>query len=204
MARPKDADSAETWNRIVSAARRELFETPGGQTEVSMRQVAAAAGVGVGTIQYYFPTKESLLEACLDAYYLALDAIVRELSAAAASAVDPRGFIEDAVRRLYRFVVSERPHLMVRAKTNAQRGGLPPERRGDLQQLGRLLSPLLGIDSEETALTIQTMSAVMMQYAVLGDDDVVRTTGRSGAEGRRILEDHTVRVALRLAFPGSR
>lgn len=206
MARPKDADSAETWNRIVSAARRALFETPGGQPDVSVRQVAATAGVGVGTIQYYFPTKESLLEACLDEYYVALDLLVRELAGAAAgAAADPRTFMERAARRLYRFVLSERPHLMVRAMTNAQRGGLPPERRRpDLDQIGKLLSPMLGIDADETRLTIQTMSFVMMQYAVLGDDDVVRIAGQGGDAGRLLLEDHVVRVALRLVFPARR
>lgn len=204
MARPKDADKAATWNRIVSAARRELFETPGGMPDVSVRQVAASAAVGVGTIQYYFPTKEELLEACLDEYYVALDLLIRELAVAGAgAAADPHAFIETAARRLYRFVLSERPQLMLRAVTNAQRGGLQPERQGAyFDRFSELLSPMLGIDAAETRLTIQTMSFVMMQYAVLGEDDVARIAGQGGEAGRHALEDHVVRVALRLVFPG--
>ena len=170
---------------------------------MSVRRVATLAGVGVGTIQYYFPTKESLLEACLDSYYAALDLLVRELAGAAAGAAsDPRAFMELAARRLYRFVVSERASLKLRAITNAQRGGLPAERRA-LYPSGLIaaLSPMLGIDATELELTIQTMSFVMMQYALLGEDDVVGITGHGGDVGRRALEDHVVRVALRLVFP---
>lgn len=204
MARPKDADKAATWNRIVAAARRELFEAPGGVPDVSVRQVAARAAVGIGTIQYYFPTKEHLLEACLDDYYVAIDLLVRELvGVAAGAAADPRTFIETAARRLYRFVLAERPQLLLRAVTNAQRGGLQPERQGAyFGQLSELLSPMLGIDAAETRLTFQTMSFVMMQYAVLGEHDVVRIAGHGGEAGRRALEDHVVRVAVRLVFPG--
>jgi AcrR family transcriptional regulator len=203
MARPKNADKAATWNRIVAAARRELFETPGGMPDVSVRSVAASAGVGAGTIQYYFPTKEGLLEACLDEYYLALDQLVRELAEIGAGAsADPRAFVETAARRLYQFVVSERPQLMLRAATNAQRGALQPERQGKyFDDLSELLSPMFGISAAETRLTFQTMSFVMMQYAVLGEDDVARITGEGGEAGRRALEDHVVRVALRLVLP---
>jgi len=203
MARPKDADKAATWNRIVAAARRELFDAPGGVPDGSVRQVAARADVGIGTIQYYFPTKEHLLEACLDDYYVALDLLVRELVGAAAGA-DPRAFIETAARRLYRFVLAERPQLLLRAVTNAQRGGLQPERQGEyFAQLSEFLSPMLGIDAAETRLTFQTMSFVMMQYAVLGEPDVVRIAGHGGEAGRRDIEDHVVRVAVRLVFPGA-
>jgi AcrR family transcriptional regulator len=206
MARPKDADSAKTWNRIVDAARRELFETPGGQPDVSVRKVATLAGVGIGTIHYYFPTKESLLEACLDQYYAMLDVLVRELATAAAgAAADPHAFIEMAARRLYRFVVSERRSLKLRAITNAQRGGLPPERRGLYPgNLAAVLATMLGIDAAETELTIETMNFVMMQYAVLDEDEVVRITRQSGDVARRAIEDHVVRVALRLVFPAPR
>lgn len=203
MARPKDADSEKTWNRIVDAARRELLESREQSPDVSMRQVAALAGVGTGTIQYYFPTKESLLEACLDAYYVALDLLVRDLAGAAAgAAADPRAFMEIAARRLYRFVLAERASLKLRAVTNAYRGGLPAERRSMYpRDLLTALAPMLGIDADELELTIQTMTFVMMQYALLGEDDIVALTGHGGEVGRRALEDHVVRVALRLVFP---
>lgn len=203
MARPKNADKAATWNRIVSAARRELFETPPSTSDVSVRTVAASAGVGASTIQYYFPTKEELLEACLDDYYVALDLLVRELvELGAGAADDPGAFVEAAARRLYRFVVAERPQLMLRAATNAQRGALQPDRQGTyFDRLSEFFSPMFGISEAETRLTLQTMSFVMMHYAVLSEEDVRRLTGQGGEAGRRELEDHVVRVALRLVFP---
>ena len=118
------------------------------------------------------------------------------------AASNPRAFMEVAARRLYRFVVSEHASLKLRAITNAQRGGLPAERRALYPSgLVAALSPMLGIDAPELELTIQTMTFVMMQYALLGEDDVVLITGQGGDVGRRTLEDHVVRVALRLVFP---
>lgn len=76
MVRPKNEGSEETWNRIISAARQELTNDESGGIDVSIRQVALTSGASLGTIHYYFPTKESLLEACLDAYYVALCELV--------------------------------------------------------------------------------------------------------------------------------
>jgi AcrR family transcriptional regulator len=72
-ARPRRADAERNRERIVQAARRAFSERGG---DVSMDEIAALAGVGVGTVYRAFPTKEALLEsAMLDR----IDAIVDEL-----------------------------------------------------------------------------------------------------------------------------
>jgi AcrR family transcriptional regulator len=80
MARPKNADSQDTWNRIIAAARQEPTHDEGGGLDGSMRQVALISGVSLGTTHHYFPTKESLLEGCLDACYAALRELAGELA----------------------------------------------------------------------------------------------------------------------------
>jgi AcrR family transcriptional regulator len=56
------ADAARNRARLVEAAR-ELFLAAAPDAEVSLEQVAKAAGVGIGTLYRHFPTRLDLLEA---------------------------------------------------------------------------------------------------------------------------------------------
>ena len=59
-ARPLRADAERNRQRIVDAARS-LFAERG--VEVSVEDIAATAGVGIGTFYRRFPDRESLVEA---------------------------------------------------------------------------------------------------------------------------------------------
>ena len=208
MVRPKETTSEETWNRIVSAAQHELVETDEGEIDISLRRVATRANVSLGTIHYYFPAKEKLLEACMDAYYMRLSALVVKLAplVTVATQTDARSVIEQAARRLYGFAVSERHSLKLRAKLNAQLGCLEPQRarqvRGPmLDAFASLLGSMGGLCVPEARLTIQTMTGLIMHFALLADTDLEQIAGAGGEAGRRIVEDHVARVALRLLFP---
>ena len=56
------ADAARNRARLVEAARELFLSTPP-EAEVSLEQVAKAAGVGIGTLYRHFPTRLDLLEA---------------------------------------------------------------------------------------------------------------------------------------------
>jgi AcrR family transcriptional regulator len=209
MVRPKNADSEETWNRIIDAAKQELVSDSSGGIDISVRQVALTAGVSLGTIHYYFATKESLLEACLDAYYVALREIAGEIAAllAAATRETARETLDGCVRRVYRFALSERPRLKLRAVTNTQRGHLHPYRdehvRGPyLDWFTGILQPLVDVDAAEIRMAFQTMSFVVMHYVLLCDAELEQIVGAGGEVGRQRVEDHVVRVGLRLIFIG--
>lgn len=58
--RRRRRDAVENQERILAAAR-EAFRRQG--LSVDMRAIAAAAGVGVGTLYRHFPTREALLGA---------------------------------------------------------------------------------------------------------------------------------------------
>ena len=64
MARRAHGDSAETFDAIVGAAKQVLAEQ--GANELSLRRVAQVAGLSLGTVQYYFSSKDKLVETCLD------------------------------------------------------------------------------------------------------------------------------------------
>jgi AcrR family transcriptional regulator len=57
------ADAQRNRERLVGAAR-ELFASVG--VDVSVREVAGRAGVGVGTLYRHFPTREELVDAVLE------------------------------------------------------------------------------------------------------------------------------------------
>jgi AcrR family transcriptional regulator len=85
------ADARRNRERIVSASR-ELFARlgPGAQ----MDEIAAHAGVGIGTVYRHFPTKEALLTEMVRSRF-------QEFSEIAASAddLDPREALEQVMRR---------------------------------------------------------------------------------------------------------
>jgi AcrR family transcriptional regulator len=60
------ADARRNRDRIVETARA-LFKAKG-FNDVSMDEVAKAAGVGAGTLYRHFPTKEALYDAVLEAW----------------------------------------------------------------------------------------------------------------------------------------
>lgn len=61
--RRRRRDAEENHARIVAAARRVLAEDGG---DVAVGRIAAAAGVGVGTVYRHFPDKDALVDAVLD------------------------------------------------------------------------------------------------------------------------------------------
>jgi AcrR family transcriptional regulator len=75
LQRPKRADARRNYEHLVASARA-LFAEDG--TSAPLEDVAARAGVGIGTLYRHFPTRQALLEAVY----------VDEVEAMAQAAVD--------------------------------------------------------------------------------------------------------------------
>jgi AcrR family transcriptional regulator len=73
--RPLRADARRNRERVLAAARATFAEFG---LDAQMDDVAAGAGVGVGTVYRHFPTKEAVIEAVAAAGYAELCAIARE------------------------------------------------------------------------------------------------------------------------------
>jgi AcrR family transcriptional regulator len=58
--RPKRADAARNYDKLVEAARAAFTEDG---TEASLEDIARRAGVGIGTLYRNFPNRQALLEA---------------------------------------------------------------------------------------------------------------------------------------------
>lgn len=205
MARPPDADSAETYERILTAARDEVRSTVP-RNGISMRKVAERAEVSLGTLQYYFDNKAGLLEACLDGYYERLGALGTELLGQVGDHEHVTGVIEHAARTFYRFVQEEQALIELRLVTNALRGELHPQRQDHFmgQVIGaaaKALAPRVALDETELRLSIQSLVSMFIRMALLSDGERENLTGRTGDEAEAAVEAHVVAAALRLLHP---
>ncbi len=199
MSRPKDADSAETWTRIIEAARAILDEQTDEST-LTLRAVAERADVSLGTLAYYFPTKAALLEACLDRYYELLGTIATDLIARAGSK-EPAELITEAAKTIYRFHREQRTVLAIRVRTRLLRGALPVERQervlGPLVGLGAAaLARMTGRSEDEMRFGIQSMTYLITHFALSSPEEMAKVFGRP--VDQEIIEDHLAQVAVRL------
>ncbi len=115
------ADARRNRERVLEAARQ-IFGRDG--IEAQIDDVAACAGVGVGTVYRHFATKDALVDA-LAADYFAGEA---ELATAALDVADPwegfSGFIRNgaellAANRALAQISADRPEVMKEAAVNA-------------------------------------------------------------------------------------
>jgi AcrR family transcriptional regulator len=86
------ADARRNRERIMSSGR-ELFARDG--PEAQMDEIAAHAGVGIGTVYRHFPTKEALLTEMVRVRFQEFAAI----ATLAEDAEDPRDALETVMRR---------------------------------------------------------------------------------------------------------
>jgi len=86
------ADARRNRERIM-ASGRELFAREG--PEAQMDEIAAHAGVGIGTVYRHFPTKEALLTEMVRVRFQEFAAI----AALAEDTADPRDALETVMRR---------------------------------------------------------------------------------------------------------
>src|SRR5271169_3230772 len=86
------ADARRNRERIMSSGR-ELFARDG--PEAQMDEIAAHAGVGIGTVYRHFPTKEALLTEMVRVRFQEFAAI----ATLAEDTVDPRDALETVMRR---------------------------------------------------------------------------------------------------------
>ncbi|MEV7011855.1 TetR/AcrR family transcriptional regulator [Streptosporangium sp. NPDC051022] len=89
---PKQVDHDER-RRLLTEALLRIAGTRGLQA-VSMREIAAEAGVSLRVVQYYFTDKQALLDSGLTELTARLDRRVRRRAAAATGGLSTRGVFE--------------------------------------------------------------------------------------------------------------
>ncbi|KVL55220.1 TetR family transcriptional regulator [Burkholderia territorii] len=88
------AQGLRTRNTIIRVARKLLLE--GGPLEFSQRAVAAAAGISVSNLQYYFPTRIAVLRAVIEPV---IDTYLEDMKRAISSDASPRDVFDEIIQR---------------------------------------------------------------------------------------------------------
>lgn len=196
-------DNGSTHARILEAALAEIRER--GAHQVSFRAVAARAGLSTGTVQYYFGSKDELLEMCLDGYHKRLSQVVERLLAigvkAAGEGAEPEPIVDEAVRTLMHFVETENALVALRLALNESQGELPPPRQKPilgamLHRIAEVLARIgVPLETDDLVLTTQAMTAVVVRYVRLSDGEREAMLGPDAT--KQDVEDFVVRMALR-------
>ena len=130
--------------RDILRAGRELIRKRG-LAGLQMREVAAKAGIGLGTVYTYFPTKEALFAAM---YAERLDQMLVELEPLLADTADVEQLFVD-IATSYRDVYAEFGKELDLLSLLAQRADLDPSVAGQLiVSAGRLLAAMQRVVAE--------------------------------------------------------
>ncbi|MGW7209464.1 TetR/AcrR family transcriptional regulator [Streptomyces sp. NPDC054837] len=163
--RPPGTESADTRDRILTAAREEFSER--GYEKTSVRGIAKAAGVDPALVHHYFGTKEQVFEAAVEvAFSPALK--VRD--------VVLEGPLEDAGERMTRFIfglwenpVTRKPLLaIIRSAVNNEAAAAVFRRLVATQLMRRIAGELDTPDAELRAelAAAQLVGVAMMRYVI--------------------------------------
>jgi AcrR family transcriptional regulator len=163
--RPPRAESADTRDRILAAAREEFSER--GYEKTSVRGIAKAAGVDSALVHHYFGTKEQVFEAAIAV------AFAPALNAPNAVAEGP---LEGVGERLTRFVLGvwENPTTrtpllaILRSAVNNETAAAVFRRLVASQLLRRIAAQVDLPDAELRAelAAAQIVGTAMMRYVI--------------------------------------
>ncbi len=202
MARPKDSDSAATYDAILRAAQRVVADH--GLGAMSFRRVAKEADLAIGTVTYYFADRAELIEACLTDYYDALERLALPFVARLAQGGEPaHAIVEEGVAAIARHAFDHRGAVRLRLLANAEGGELSPtHRKRFATPLLAKVSPFLAKltrDPIEARLCIQSVNYAVTRYAAMTDAELTEATGCDDAvQARERAITHVVRLALRV------
>ena len=206
MPRPKHSDPAKTFAAIVDAAVVVLQEQ--GPNHVSLRRVSEASGLSMGTLTYYFPNRQDLVEACLDVHYQHISAGILEFHAAVTEGPVDAALIRHHVGRLVDIAFADRSFLQLRALVMAEAQQYHPGRLNEhllptLDLAVKSLAEAVGVEPLEVRLAALTYNYAVARYAVLTDEELTAFTGIDTVEAARArVREHIaegVCRALRLA-----
>jgi AcrR family transcriptional regulator len=191
MARPANADPADTQQRLLSAAIW-LFARHGFDG-ASTRELAARAGVNIATLNYYFQSKRGLFDACVDDIYRRLGRRATTLFVDA----DPTD-LELILDRLYVAARAERDGVRVLVRQILDGGRLTPRTEAkhflpELDNTAKLAASLWGCSPERARSAAVTLTYLVSRFVIQDEGSLIT------AFGARDAADAHARVIAMLA-----
>jgi AcrR family transcriptional regulator len=187
MARRANEDSAATFDRIVQAAKEVLGTR--GASDLSLRRVASHAGVSLGTVQYYFSSKDKLIETCLADDSASMVAEIELAKTAVAQGANFEDVLAAGVSSVYRRALrtreTHRLRVMKALDANPTSAASPgPFMLSELGAIAAFMSEDGRISASHARMIVESVAILVARYAIfepeflrslflLGDDDDV-------------------------------
>jgi AcrR family transcriptional regulator len=149
------ADARRNRERIMSASR-ELFARQGPQAQ--MDEIAAHAGVGIGTVYRHFPTKEALLTAMVRDRFQEF----AELATAAEDILDPLEALESVIRRSAEAVEGDAGFQLAMMSSNElEWEGIEEQKAALAEVVTRIISRAIDAGVVRDGFTVEDFGMVM-------------------------------------------
>ncbi|AKF03790.1 TetR/AcrR family transcriptional regulator [Sandaracinus amylolyticus] len=162
--RPVQARSKATVEAILEASARVLVA--GGYAELTTTRVAAAAGVGIGTLYQYFPSKEALVVALLER---SMGDLERAIAAAMSALEEPA--LDDTIEAMIDgLLAAKRARPELKAALRRQLPKVEGEAlvRTTMRKLQSLVRGALDAHAEELPGVDRELAAAVLTTAVEG------------------------------------
>lgn len=203
MIRPKHPrDSAETFERIVDSAMALIANE--GAKELSLRRVASASGCSLGTVQYYFPSKDSLIDSCLRRQNDTLRLRGERMLAEIASGKQPLDAVVDFVNDAFHHCCESRQLVRLRLIAIMQGDRLTQDGQErflylEARRLGDLVATAVPLEPSEARLVAQSVSALVARYSAFDPEELCSVVGTPRhADAIAAVEKHLARMIRRL------
>ncbi len=191
--KPSQDRSKDTVDSILTAAKQLIGER--GNDAVSMREIAAFAGVAPSSIYQYFPDKNALLQEIMSGYYERIHSAMTE-SIASVRSVDDLGIaLDEGFERFYQLFLRE-PVLAtlwagVQANTVLRELDEQDSVRNARYLSNALVKLVPGIKSKEAFnafVLLMDMAGLTVRLAL----------ARGNRQGRILMEEYKLIVKLRI------
>jgi AcrR family transcriptional regulator len=180
VARPKDADSEATQQRIVDAAVKVFAGV--GFDGATTRDLANAAGVNVNLLSHYFGNKQGLYDAVVDEVYRRLHARTQEAFAGALQ-------IDAVIARAYDAARAERDGVRILVRQVLDGGRLTGHTEQThflpgLAATAELAAAFLKVDRERARNAAVTLGYLISRFVIQDDASLqaafaVRSTNKA-------------------------
>jgi AcrR family transcriptional regulator len=191
-----------TKSRILDCACELLVA---GDERFSLRAVARRAGVSIGTLQYHYPDKKGLMDACVDlAVYDHFNELAKTFKPKFSAAGGKDEFIAESVRFGFRYACDNLDFIRILENSYTEMGGLDLGRTNAtlkpfLANASMLLGAGLNLSPQEVQLRANTVLLLIGRYSIMSESAMENLfASAEGTSAKATIEDHLVAVAISL------
>ena len=155
---------------------------------VSVRTIAADAGVNLSLISQYFGGKEPLYRRCMETLYDSLRSAVPGLLKGMEKAHGPHVVIRDAIETAIKLGELNRPTVLLTMRDFVDRGQMDAARRDALlvptiRKITEHLAPHSTLDTQSLNMAVFGVILLLGRFIAFTDDDLHRVVWRRFCAG---------------------